>query len=171
MNADPAHLTPARAPATGSSGPTDDDVNRALDRLAKARVRLRDVNARVPVPTRSRVEAIERAHRAVSEAEAARVRHPGDPTADKTHALAEIAEVMALRREGFWSWADYEAQVAPTIDDPRLRDSLLEAESELAAAQAHWDEIKVGLIGGAADAAGSDAVIDLTGDSPVIDAT
>ena len=82
----------------------------------------------------------------------------------------EIAEVMALRREGFWSWDDYEAQVAPRVDDPHLRDALLEAEAELAAAQAHWDEIKVGLIG-AAGATATDAVIDLTGDSPVIDAT
>lgn len=166
MNADPAHLTTTRQ----APEPTDEDVSRALDRLAKARVRLRDVNARIPAPTRSRVEAVERAHRAVLEAAAVRARRPDDPAADKTHALAEIAEVMALRREGFASWEDYEAQVAPRVDDPRLRQAMLEAEAELAAAQAHWDEVTRSLLAGGDDPT-RDAVIDLTGDTPVIDAT
>jgi hypothetical protein len=167
VNADPAHLTPSRS----ATGLTDDDIHRALDRLAKARVRLRDVTARVPVPSRSRVEAIERAHRAVADAAAVRDRRPDDPSADKTHALAEIAEVMALRREGFWSWRDYEAQVAPTVSDPRLREALLQAETELADAQANWDQVKVGIIAGSESAPDGDAVIDLTGDTPVIDTT
>jgi hypothetical protein len=167
VNADPARLTPTRS----APGLTDDDIHRALDRLAKARVRLRDVTARVPVPSRTRIEAVERAHRAVADAAAARERRPDDPAADKTHALAEIAEVMALRREGFGSWSDYEAKVAPTVSDPRLREALLRAEAELAAAQANWDEVKVGIIAGSETDAGGEAVIDLTGDGPVIDTT
>jgi hypothetical protein len=156
-------MTPAR-----SAGLTDEDISRALDRLAKARVRLRDVTARVPVASVRRVEAIERAHRAVVEAGSARARRAGDPEADKTHALAEIAEVMALRREGFASWEDYEAQVAPTVSDPRTREALRLAELELAAAQAHWDEVKVGLLGDGVGDQADGPVLDLTGETPTI---
>jgi hypothetical protein len=156
--------TVATRPAVG---PTDEDISRALDRLAKARVRLRDVTARVPVASTRRIEAIERAHRAVSEAATARARRADDPAADKTHALAEIAEVMALRREGFASFDDYQAQVAPTVSDPRLREALERAERELVAAQANWDEVKIGLLADVDDPAGG-PVLDLTGETPTI---
>lgn len=156
----------APVPTLPVAGATDEDISRALDRLAKARIRLRDVTARVPVASRSRNEAIERAHRAVLQAQVEVERRPGDPAADKTHALAEIAEVMALRREGFATLVDYEEQVAPQVRDAATRRALRLADQELAEAQTQWDAVKVAL----GDDAGTDGetVLDLTSDRPTV---
>jgi hypothetical protein len=156
----------APVPTLPVAGVTDEDISRALDRLAKARIRLRDVTARVPVASRLRSESIERARRAVLQAQVEVERRAGDPAADKTHALAEIAEVMALRREGFATLADYEEQVAPQVRDAETHEALRRADHELAAAQAQWDEVKVAL-GDESDADG-ETVLDLTRDTPTV---
>jgi hypothetical protein len=145
-------------------GPSDDDISRALDRLSKARIRIRDVTASKPRAVRPRVEAIERAHLAVSAAAQVLEGRPDDAAVQKTHALAEIAEVLALRREGYATRDEYLADVAPGFDDPALEQRLADAQAELAAAQANWDQLKRELVRGA------EATIDLTGGDPVIDA-
>jgi hypothetical protein len=155
----------------GAEGsPTEDDITRALDRLTKARIRLRDAAARVPAAGRRRIESIERAHRAVIEAAAAADRLPDEPEVAKTHALAEIAEIMALRREGFVLWADYEAAVSPPVTDPTVADALRRAEDEWGAAQAQWDAVKDRLVDRPAGGAGAGPVLDLTRGDPVIEA-
>jgi hypothetical protein len=145
-------------------GPSDDDISRALDRLSKARIRVRDVASSKPKAVRPRLEAIERAHLAVSAAAQALEARPDDDAVQKTHALAEIAEVLALRREGYGTRDDYLADVAPGFSDPVLEQRYEAAQQELLAAQAHWDRVKVELVGG-----DGSPTIDLTGHEPVID--
>jgi hypothetical protein len=161
-------------PSVGIAGaeasPTEDDITRALDRLTKARIRLRDAAARVPAAGQRRIESIERAHRAVIEAAAAADRLPDEPEVVKTHALAEIAEIMALRREGFLVWADYDAAVSPPTADPAVADALRRAEEEWAAAQSQWDALKDRLVDRPAGGSGGGPVLDLTRDEPVIEA-
>jgi hypothetical protein len=145
-------------------GPSDDDIGRALERLSKARIRIRDVTSTKPRAVRPRVEAIERAHLALSAAEQVLEGRPDDAPVQKTHALAEIAEVLALRREGYTTRDEYLADVAPGFDDPALEQRYFDAQSELTAAQANWDTVKIELVGGE-----SGPTIDLTGHEPVID--
>lgn len=164
MNAEPQ----ATVPTLPVGEVTDEDISRALDRLAKARIRLRDVTARVPVASRPRIEAVERAHRAVLQAQIEVGRRAGDPAADKTHALAEIAEIMALRREGFSTSAQYQDEVAPQVRDADTREALRRAEQELVAAQAHWDEVKVALVDSDDGGADGETVLDLTVDTPTV---
>jgi hypothetical protein len=161
----PSDAQPVPTGTRVESGPTDDDISRALDRLSKARIRIRDVTSTKPQAVRPRVEAIERAHLALSAASQALEGRPDDAAVQKTHALAEIAEVLALRREGYTTRNEYLAEVAPGFDDPALEQRYVDAQGELAAAQAHWDRVKIELVGG-----DSGPAIDLTGSEPVIDA-
>jgi hypothetical protein len=117
----------------------------------------------MPKPTRTRVEAVERAYLAVQAAAQALEGRPDDPEVQKTHALAEIAEVLALRREGYRSRDQYLHDVAPTFDDPALEARHEAARGELSAAQAEWDALKAMLVQGEPQ-----ATLDLTGDQPVI---
>lgn len=153
-------------PATrvrGDATPSDVEVQRSLDRLSMARIRVRDVSALIE-PGRPRVEAVERAHRAVEAAARAVADHPDDPEADKTHALAEITEIMALRAEGFRNRDDYLRAVTPSSVDPRTEGRYRAAVAELHEAQAEWERLKNRLVDD-----GPGAVIDLTGPAPVIE--
>lgn len=149
--------------APPGGGPSDAEISRALDRLTKARIRVRDVVSRTPRPTRSRLEAVERARRAVEEAAAALRARPDDPEVQKTHALAEIAEIMALRQEGFATSVDYDRAVRPDLDDPALEARRRVVEAELATAQAEWEQLKSAIVGDDA------TTLDLTADPPVIE--
>lgn len=155
---------PAGSVLRSGPGPSDADVQRALDRLSMARCRVRDLASSIR-PARTRVEAVERARRAVEAAARALELRPDDPQADKTHALAEITEVMALRAEGFRSRDDYLRAVTPSFDDPATESRYHDAVSELDGAQANWDRLKATLVD-----EDPVAVIDLTGPGPVIDA-
>jgi hypothetical protein len=149
--------------------PTQEEVFGAAERLAQARLAVRDLPAWRPARTeRLAIAPIERAHQYVLDAREARregAQRGYDATLDdkKRLAKAQLAEMLVARRSGFASYDDYRRACRPRTSFTATAFNRLRSYRELAAAEAGWQRIREALVG--------DLVIDLTGDSARVEST
>jgi hypothetical protein len=149
--------------------PTQEEVLEAAERLAAARLAVRDLPEWRPARTeRLAIAPIERAHGYVLDARAALrevPRHGGEPTLDdkKRLAKAQLAEMLVARRSGFASYDDYRRACRPRTSFTATAFNRLRSFRELAGAEAGWHRIRESLVG--------DLVVDLTGDHARVELT
>lgn len=142
--------------------PTQDEVFAAAERLAAARLAVRDLPAWRPARTeRLAIAPIERAHQYVLDARAARREQPDSLVLQKRLAKAQLAEMLVARRSGFASYDDYRRACRPRTSFTASAFHRLRSYRELAAAEAGWRRIRESLVG--------DLVVDLTGDHPRVE--
>lgn len=143
--------------------PSQDEVLVAAERLAAARLAVRDLPAWRPARTeRLAITPIERAHQHVLDARAALRDGDDGLDAKKRLAKAQLAEMLVARRSGFASYDDYRRACRPRTSFTATAFRRLRSYRELATAEASWDRIRASLVG--------DFVLDLTGSEPRIDA-
>ena len=143
------------------SDPTQDEVLDAAERLAAARLVVRDLPAWRPARTeRLAIAPIDRAHEYVLDARQALREGDGSLDDKKRLAKAQLAEMLVARRSGFASYDDYRRACRPRTSFTATAFNRLRSYRELAAAEAAWRRIRELLVG--------DLVVDLTGDEPRI---
>lgn len=135
--------------------PSQDEVLASAERLAAARMAVRDLPEWRPARTeRLAIAPIERAHRYVVDARAAKRDEGVD--VKKRLAKAQLAEMLVARRSGFGSYDEYRRACRPRTSFTSGALHRLRSYRELAWAEGEWRQMREALVG--------DMVIDLTGD-------